>query len=131
MSKPPRLKLWLACVAYILALILGFAFIFSNAQLPVLLELALKGTAVLAFCMLLIVPALHASIRFRQDIKHPALPIMAGATVAGYALLFGLLVYIKLKTCDVNAIPHDSQWHCNVEGKSVVVYLLLVPILVA
>lgn len=131
MSKLPLFKLWLACGGYILALILCFAFIFPNAHLPVLLELLLKGTAVLAFCMLLLLPALNAAGRSRQGGRHPALMAAAGTMVAGYALLLGQVVYIKLKTCDINATPYDSQWHCNVEGKSFIAYIMLIPVLAA
>lgn len=77
--------------------------------------------------MLLLVPASRMSTRFRQR----ALKVTAGVTAAGYALLLGLLAYVKLKTCDVNAVPHDRQWHCNVEGKSILVYFLLTPLLAA
>lgn len=125
----PLSKLWLASGLYLLVLILFFAFIIPDAHLPVMLELLLKGTAVLAFCALLITPAFHVATRFRQGKKHPILMIGAGIVAAGYALLFGLLLYVMFKACDPHAIPHDSRWHCNVEGKSIVAYFVLVPIL--
>lgn len=131
MSKLTLLRLWLASGIYILVLIVGFAFIFPNVHLPFLLELLFKASAVLAFSMLLLVPALHVTTRFRQGKKHPALMAATGITAAGYALLLGYILYIKLKTCDVNAIPYDDRWHCNVDGKNFVVYFVLIPILAA
>ncbi len=129
--RPPIFKLWLASVVYILALILGIGFVFQNVHFPVWFELVLKSTAVLAFLIIVLAPAIHAATRLRSQKRSKALIVAALTAAAGYALLFGGLVYVKLKTCDINAIPFDTRWHCNVEGKGIIVYFVLIPILAA
>lgn len=128
MLKLPIFKLWLASVIYIPALILALGFVFPNSHFPTWFELVLKSTAVLAFLIIVLVPLLHM-LTPRKRLQ--VLKISAYSMVVGYALLGGQLLYIKLKTCDRNIIPHDDRWHCNVSGKGVIVYFIAIPILAA
>lgn len=123
--------MWLASVICLLLLVVTTAFIKPGTMLPVWLELLLKGTAVLAFTIIVVSPLLHLSKRFRPGEQSKPLRIAAYITIAGYVMLFGLTLYVKLKTCDSNAVPHDSRWHCNVDGNGVVVYFVLIPIVAA
>src|SRR5438552_2279125 len=126
--SPSVFRLWLASTIYFLVLVLGIGFVFPNVHFPVWLELMLKSTAVVAFLVIVLVPAVHAATHLRPKKGSwrgaKALTVAAVTAAAGYLLLFGELLYVKLKTCDINAVPHDSRWHCNVSGKGFVAYFV-------
>lgn len=124
-------KLWIIAIIYVLALLLGLGFIFPNSHIPVWFELLFKGTAALAFTLIVLIPVLYVATHHGQKTRSQALTVAAYITFAGYVLLFGQLLYVRLKTCDVNAIVHDGRWHCNVSGKGVVFYVAAIPILAA
>src|SRR5438046_1013124 len=100
--SPPIFKLWLASIIYFLALVLGVGFVFPNTHFPVWFELVLKSTAVLAFLIVVLAPAIHAVTHLRSKERSKALIAAALTAAAGYALLFGGVLYVKLKTCDIN-----------------------------
>lgn len=55
---------------------------------------------------------------------------MAGhVPLVGYACLAGWALYVKLKTCDETTTVHDASWYCNVDGKTVVVLFVAIPVL--
>jgi len=131
MRKLPIFKLWFGAAAYIVSLVVSLAFVFPESHFPVWLELALKLLAAAAFLVVVLVPLIYLAMHLRQKKVSKPLVVAAGMTVIGYMLLFGGLVYVKLKSCDINAVSHDNQWHCNVSGKGILVYFVAIPILAA
>lgn len=126
--SPLIFRLWLVSAVCILAIVLGFGFVFPDAHLPAWLELAQKGTAVLAFLISVLVPVMYAVARPRPKQQPHVLAAATVVVAAGYALLLGVLVYVKLRTCDANVAPYDGRWHCTIEGKAIVIYVVLIPV---
>jgi hypothetical protein len=103
----------------------------DDLDLPDWLETVLRGAALVAFAAIVALPLLHLLRGMRKRQWSKPLLVTAWLTIGGYLLLFAQLLYVKLKTCDPDAIPHDDSWYCQYDGKHAVVYFVLIPIFAA